>query len=226
MIIEKVKAAISLLPPSTSNRLYYLGHRWRWRKQDNRQHINYFEDYSSSLKREVAAVVARFLPAKRASLVEFGCSGANNLKLLRELGVDVTEYWGIDVNSTAIAFAAKTFPDDHFLVGDDHALADLSETLPHRFDVFLLVGVLMYLSPERAVALMRWAHGRATSVIIADDTSCAGAPMSLHRGHFAHSYHRLLRDAGWAIAEEDILQSAAGTALSVKGYLVAHCASR
>jgi hypothetical protein len=225
MIIETIKAAISLLPPSASNRLYYLGHRWRWQKNDNRQHVNYFESYSIPLKREIAAVVARHLPPEGGCLVEFGCSGANNLKLLRDLGVDVTEYWGIDINATAIAFARETFPDDHFFVGDDYSLGDLSEKLPHRFDVFLLVGVLMYLSPERAVALLRWAQDRATSIVIADDTSCADASIGRHQGHFTHSYHRLLRDAGWAIAEEGALRSASGTSLRLRGYLVAHRAS-
>lgn len=192
-----IKKLIGALPDGLAGRLHALKHRVYWRTKGGDSHLLYFDAYKT--RSEVLSVLCDWLatqaPLSRVRMLEFGCSGGNNLRLLREMLDVPVSCVGLDLQPDAIAFASRQFPEDTFLVGDDLALARLAPTLGH-FDVFVASGVLSYIPQARCQAVLDCARELADVVLVCDDLSRFDAPAGGNDGVFQHPYAGMCRAAG------------------------------
>ena len=187
------KAVIQLLPKGAADSLLALRHRHTWR-HDGHSHVAYHRDYATR-----GALIDELQRWMRDSgrtgvrVLEFGCSGANNLRLMRERGIDV-DYVGLDINPHAIAFARRTHGGATFHVCDDVGFAALAPTLG-SFDAFLAFAVLYYIAPAKVAPILRGAGRLADRVFVCDDLSRFDAE-GANDGLFLHPWRALCSEAG------------------------------
>lgn len=192
------RALVRWLPAAVANSVLALKHRRSWRSDGDR-HLEYHAQYATrgvlidELKRWLGQGGAR-----TARVLEFGCSGANNLRLMRERGLSDVEYCGLDINPSAIAFAKRHYPDSRFHVCDDLAFSALAPSLGH-FDAFLAFAVLYYVPPERVLMLLKTAGRSADTLMICDDLSHFHASVGSNDGLFLHPWAALCREAGLTV---------------------------
>jgi SAM-dependent methyltransferase len=191
---QKVRRALVRWLPEAANSVLALKHRRSWRHDDD-SHLQYHAQYAtrSVLIEELRRWVGQGGAPVR--VLEFGCSGANNLRLMRERGLSDVEYCGLDINPNAIAFARRTYPGARFHVCDDLAFSALAPSLG-RFDAFLAFAVLYYIPPERVLTLLKAARQSADTVLICDDLSHFDAAAGGNDGLFLHPWAALCREAG------------------------------
>ena len=198
MISVKQKVSRALhrcLPQGAADWLWAVKHRRTWRG-DGESHLEYHAQYAT--RGVLIDELQRWLGRDRsqpARVLEFGCSGANNLRLMLERGITAVEYCGLDINPNAIDFARRTYPESRFHVCDDSGLADLAPSLGH-FDAFLAFAVLYYIPPGRVQALLQIASRSADAVLICDDLSRFDEPTGSNDGLFLHPWAALCRGAG------------------------------
>ncbi len=130
-------------------------------------------------------------------IIEYGCSGANNLRLIKNLLPNYA-YCGVDINERAIDFARQQFPDDTFHVCDEDGFSKLVPQLG-RYDVFLAFAVLYYIQPSKVQELLVKASHIASYVFICDDLTCFNLPVSRNDGLFLHPFSAMCREAGLEI---------------------------
>jgi SAM-dependent methyltransferase len=176
-------------------------HQRRWLdKQDQGQlHVGYFADYRSRLP--VAEAIAQItLHGKivQPHIFEFGCSGGNNLRLLREVLPYPIKFTGIDIQEDAIAFAKSHFPEDTFVqtAGNDH---EALEKLVGKVDIFLISGVLTYFPQKEAGDLFTLAHRISSYLVVCDVTERFYETKGVNDGLFLHPYKRMIEEAGFRI---------------------------
>jgi SAM-dependent methyltransferase len=189
------RAVVRWLPEATANSVLALKHRRNWRR-DGGSHLEYHAQYAtrSVLIDELRNWLGQG-GAQPPRVLEFGCSGANNLRLMRERGVSDVEYCGLDINPNAIAFARRIYPAARFHVCDDLAFGALAPSLGH-FDAFLAFAVLYYIPPDRVLTLLKAARQSADTVLICDDLSLFDADAGGNDGLFLHPWAALCREAG------------------------------
>jgi hypothetical protein len=186
---------LRLLPRHTSETLLGLKHRHTWRR-DRRSHVAYHHEYET--RGALIDEVQRWMTDSdraRVRVLEFGCSGANNLRLMRERQLGDIDYCGLDINAHAIDFARRNHPGAHFHVCDDVGFEALAPQLG-RFDAFLAFAVLYYIPPARVLRLLRSAAGMADRIFICDDLSRFDAAAGDNDGLFLHPWASLCREAG------------------------------
>lgn len=194
-----LRQAIASLPVGLVDRLDALKHRLYWLSKGSKAHHTYFDSYRT--RSGVLEVLQLWLaehPLPALRVLEFGCSGGNNLRLLREMMPMPVVYVGLDIQPSAIEFARKHFPHDEFVVGDDATLARRAASLG-RFDVFLASGVLSYLPEARCQSVLAHAAQLAGLVLVCDELSCFDAEEGGNDGLFLHPYARMCGDAGLEI---------------------------
>ena len=194
-----LRTAIAMLPAGAANRLHALKHRVYWLTKGGKAHHMYFDAYKT--RSEVLDVLRDWLaahPRPALKVLEFGCSGGNNLLLLREMMPMPVTCLGMDIQPDAIAFAKAKFPDDTFMVGDDLVLAGRAATLG-KFDVFLASGVLSYIPQARCQAVLGHAAQLADLVLVCDELSRFDAAEGDNDGLFLHPYAQMCREAGLEI---------------------------
>jgi hypothetical protein len=196
-----VKSIVACCPPQVRDQLLALRKRIQWGSKSNSSHLTYFEDYHSRMPFILA--VKELLeglgdaPGTR-SLIEFGCSGGNNLRLLRESSPILVRYCGLDINPSAIAFAREKFPDATFHIASDGDLNRLAPQLGH-FDVFLAAAVLYYLPHDRAQAVLNLAASLAEYILVCDDLRCFSHSTGKTEGNFFHPFAAMCRRAGMSV---------------------------
>jgi SAM-dependent methyltransferase len=193
-----LRSLSSVLPLRLINRLDAFKHRRHWLKQDARCHAMYMEQYQS--RTEVISLAQQWLLTKgtsieRVNILEFGCSAANNLKLLQELIEQPLHYVGFDLQPKAIDMAKGQFSDAQFFVGDEVVMMAQMPTLA-RFHIFLASGILAYLPPARCHEVLSMAARYCDAVLICDDLTCFHDEQGSNDGLFLHPYSRLCCEAG------------------------------
>jgi SAM-dependent methyltransferase len=203
------QAMINLLPKRSADAILALKHRHTWRT-DQRSHLTYHEEYAT--RGELVNELQRWAPAsgrEHARVLEFGCSGANNLRLMRERGMGRVDYCGLDINAKAIDFARRTHPDARFHVCDDIGFARLAPQLG-RFDGFLAFAVLYYIPAARVQSLLQTAAGIADHLFICDDLSRFDAEAGSSGGLFLHPWAAMCREVGLDIVHGPVQSNEAG----------------
>ena len=196
--------ALDRLPGSVGERLHAIKHQIYWLTKGAKLHQAYFEDYQT--RSEPVVKLLDWLtinPRSDHRVLEFGCSGGNNLRLIREMVSFPIRYVGFDIQPGAIAFADSHFPHDLFIVGDDKALLEQAESLG-RFDAFLASSVLCYLPERRCLAVLSMAARVADVVVVCDVLSRIDDATGLNDGLFLHPYSRLCDEAGLQIVDRAI----------------------
>ena len=192
---------LRLLASAPRNRLHAFKHRIYWLTKGSKLHRVYFDSYQT--RSEPIAKIRDWLganPRPALRVLELGCAGGNNLRLMRELvGVPV-RYVGFDIQPAAIAFARSRFPDDLFVVGDDRALLEQVDSLG-RFNVFLASSVLSYLPEPRCLDILSMAARTVELVLVCDVLVRIDSPTGRNDGLFLHPYARLCEDAGLRILD-------------------------
>lgn len=131
------------------------------------------------------------------AIFEFGCSGGNNLRLLRERLDRPIRFVGVDLSPDAIRFAQETFPDDEFHVGDG---SDAIRLLEDRHDeVFLASGVLSYLPENGCRDVLRAAAKSCRVLLLCDQLDHIDAQWGHEDGIYHHPFRRLFAETGWEI---------------------------
>ena len=192
-------AALAILPHRLSDRLFAFKQRLFWKMCSRRAHLNYSDNYLSRswLIEPLISQLGDTAIGER-SILEYGCSGASNLRLMRENLPFSVSYIGVDIQPEAIAFARREFPLDAFYVGDERKLLQLAPKLGH-FDLFLASGVLRYIAEPEVETLLNCARMLADNIIIYDNLSCISLPKGVNNGVFYHPYGKLCRNAGLEI---------------------------
>jgi SAM-dependent methyltransferase len=190
---------LEFLPGRVADRLHALKHRTYWLTKGRQLHQVYFDDYQK--RSEIIVALRDWLnvnPRSDLRVLEFGCSGGTNLRLMRETVSVPIQYVGFDIQPDAIAFANGHFPNDLFVVGDEKALLEQAPSLG-PFDVFLASGVFSYIPESRCQTILSMAARIADMVLVFDDLSRIDNPRGLNDGIFLHPYSRLCGDAGLQI---------------------------
>jgi Methyltransferase domain len=176
-------------------------HRRFWISKGGRDRLHevYFDNY---LKwRPLAEEIVELIETKGISnpkIIEFGCSGGNNLKLLRGITSMPLEYCGLDIQEDALAFARANFPDATFHKCADTELAELKPKLGH-FDIFLISCVSYYIPQKEVQAIFDFAAEVANYVVVHEDLKCFDSPTGENYGLFLHPYRLICRRAGLEI---------------------------
>jgi SAM-dependent methyltransferase len=190
---------LSILPRHLSDRLLaFKQHLW-WKLRARKTHLIYNDDYRSR-SWLIDPLINLFgnTTIGALSVLEYGCSGANNLRLMRETLPFSVSYSGVDIQPEAIAFARREFPSDTFYVCDERKLPQLAPKLGH-FDVFLASAVLRYITEAEVEMLLKCARMLADNIIVYDYLSCMSLPDGVNNGVFHHPYRKLCRNAGLEI---------------------------
>ena len=199
------KRMISWLATSLSSRpldkLFEWRHRRRWLnvKDQGMLHETYFADYKS--RHTIAEAVGEVIDANDlaiARIIEFGCSGGNNLRLIRECIDKPVLYCGLDIAKNAIAFASEHFSDDTFRLIQGDEFEELRQTLEPA-DIFLVSSVLSYLPEEKVEAVFELARHLAPNLVVCDVTERFTMQTGSNDGLFLHPYERLCREAGFEV---------------------------
>jgi len=193
-----LRTLIAALPEPLADRLHAFKHRRHWLKQGVQCHAGYLEQYQT--RNEVIGLALQWLKTNRPEIerirvLEFGCSAANNLKLLRELIEQPIDYSGFDLQPLAIEMGRAQFPDAHLFVGDEVAMLAQMPTLG-GFHIFLASGVLAYLPRARCQEVLSMAARCCEAVLICDDLTHFNDEYGENDGLFLHPYSRLCREAG------------------------------
>ena len=191
------KIILKLFSKNTSDLIFSAKHRNTWRV-DKRSYLEYSEKYlaRAPLINELQKLMLS-INCPSPKIIEFGCSGANNLRLIKNL-LPTSSYCGVDINESAIDFARQQFPDDTFHVCDEDGFSKLAPQLGH-YDVFLAFAVLYYIKPSKVQELLVEASYMANYVFICDDLSCFHLPVSRNDGLFLHPFSAMCREAGLEI---------------------------
>jgi SAM-dependent methyltransferase len=201
---QNLRRCVDCLPRWLADRVYSLYHRLVWQTKAGKLHEVYYRDYqslSTIIERIRASVTAS--PRQSLRILELGCSGGNNLRLMREMIPLPIEYVGFDIQPKAIAFAREKFPNDTFWLGDDLQLLQQGSGLG-RFDVFLASGVFSYIPEARCVAVLALSARLADRVLVCDDLSHWARPAGACDGIFQHPYHRMCNEAGLELVGEPL----------------------
>lgn len=191
-----VKRLFTVLPGPLRDRLRSFLNQRNWVTRFRGQHEKYFNEYETRsflvdlLKQHVSGV-------DELAIFEFGCSGGNNLRLLRERLGRPIRFVGVDLSPDAITFAKETFPDDAFHVGDGSAAISLLEGGSH--DVFLASGVLSYLPESGCRDVLRAASKSCRILLLCDQLDHMDAQQGLEDGIYHHPFRRLFAESGWEI---------------------------
>ncbi|WP_218141475.1 class I SAM-dependent methyltransferase [Nitrosovibrio tenuis] len=204
-----------------SDFIFSMKHRTTWRK-DNHSHLEYQEQY---LGREPVILELKKLMndihCDSPKILEFGCSGANVLRLIKK-HIPHHTYCGVDLNENAIDFARKQFPNDTFYVCDDIGLPKLIPQLG-RQDVFLALGVFYYINSPKVQEILINAAQIADYVVILDELSCFNLPSGKNEGLFFHSFSAMCRKAGLEIVVEPVFSNGPR---KTEGYFIARSSAR
>ncbi len=196
-----LKSIVNLVSCRPLDRFFAWRHRRRWLNTEDqgKLHESYFADYQS--RRTIGEAIAGVIAAQhleRTRILEFGCSGGNNLRLIRELVTTPVTYCGLDIQPEAIAFAREHFPDDTFRVIRGDEFEELKQTLG-QYDIFLVSGVLSYLPQKEAESVFSLAHHVAPNLVVCDVTERFALPVGANDGLFLHPYQRLCSEAGFRV---------------------------
>jgi trans-aconitate methyltransferase len=131
----------------------------------------------------------------RPSIIEFGCSGGNNLKLLREMLPDPFEYCGLDISPSAIEFARPHFPDATFFCCAHTDLLVLEGKLSHS-NIFLASGVLCCLPQKEVEAVLEFAARIADYIVICEEMGQFYETTGKNAGVFIHPYGLICHQLG------------------------------
>ena len=134
-------------------------------------------------------------------VLEFGCSGGNNLRLMRELSDRHIEFVGFDIQPPAIEFAKRQFPHDQFVLGGVDAFLE-QKTPRGYFDLFIASGVLHYLPQSECDAVLAAAARMADRIVICDELSRFNAEEGAVEGLFLHPFKRLCAQNGLIISSD------------------------
>ncbi len=157
------RRALQVLPNWLADWIMATQKRLWWKTNGAQQHLKYFDDYKSR------AVFIHGLKElleggdrnrRECRIIEFGCSGGNNLRLIQEVFKETVAYCGLDINAEAIHFAKQQFPEAAFYTCSDMELQKMVSKLGH-FDAFLVSGVLYYLPRGPAQAVLSCAARRS-----------------------------------------------------------------
>jgi len=190
------------------DRLMALNYRLHWLGKRGVEHERYFEKYQT--RSGIIEVVRQWLvanPRSEIRVLEFGCSGGNNLRLMREMLPVPVSFVGFDIQAHAISFAQRMFPDDQFIVGDDHKLLAMEKELG-TFDLFIASGVFSYIPENRCQAVLA-CSARLADYLLVCDILCRLREASGIKGAFHHPYLRLCESAGLELYG-DIIGSTTG----------------
>jgi len=195
---DLLKSILGALPLYLAEPVWALKHQCFWKSRGNSLHLKYFEQYLGrklfllALSELLKATAEAQTPAK---IIELGCSGGNNYRLLRELYDFPVQYCGLDINDNAIAFARRQFPEAVFHLASDQDLAGFTAKLG-CFDVFLASGVLYYLAQTRAQAVLNSAALMANYTLVCDDLQCFDDVSGKINNGLLHPYAAMCRRAG------------------------------
>src|SRR3989304_3103909 len=220
---DVAKTVIDLFPEEMAAGFLAAKHRLWWRTKGSKLHLAYAQDYKtrSAIVSAVKEVLHR-VGRDRARIIEFGCSGGNNLRLMREILPWPVSYLGLDFQPDAIAYARQQYPEDVFHVCDDLGLPDLVPRLG-PFDVFIASAVLYYIPLDRAQTVLRCAACLADYVVVCDDLSRFHLASGRNDGLFLPPYAALCRKAGLEIVVSPERPEDPGNR---HGYFVARSAGR
>lgn len=140
-------------------------------------------------------------------VIEFGCSGGNNLKLMRELIEIPIDFVGFDIQHGAITFAKSEFPDDIFVLGGVDEFLRIGSTIGH-FDVFLASAVLHYLPLSDCQSILEAAAKMSDLVVICDDLSRFECEEGVTDGLFRHPFRHLCHAVGLQVVAGPSLKNA------------------
>lgn len=205
-----VRPGLALLPRRARDWLHLRKHRLNWLGRRGDEHERYFAEYRT--RAGMVGEIRDWLAGRglrQASIFEFGCSGGNVLRLMREMIAMPITYCGMDLREDAVAFARGQFPDARFLVGDERRLRELLPSLG-RFDLFLASGVLSYLPEARCREVLAAAARVADALLVCDDLGRFGEETGGESGIFVHPWARLCREAGWRVLRGPIALSEEG----------------
>jgi len=191
---------VEALPTSLAHRAHAVKHRLYWLTRGHRAHRVYFDQYRTRGP-IIQPVLDRWSGrSEPLRVLEFGCSGGNNLRLLRERHTGPVEYLGLDIQREAVEFGRGQFSDARFEVADDRRLVS-AETSWGRWDVFLASGVLSYIPEERAGAVLRSAARLADFIVICDELSRFDSNSGTNDGVFLHPYGLLCKESGLHVVQ-------------------------
>lgn len=192
-----LRSLVEALPVSLANRAHAAKHRWHWLRRARREHELYYDQYRTREGIVQAALDWHAAhPRNPLRVLELGCSGGNNLRLLREMSrKGQIEYLGLDIQREAVEFGRRQFPDACFEVADDRALVQRRANWG-RWDVFLASGVLSYLQEERVADVLRTAAQLSELVVVCDELSRFDAGSGVRDGVFLHPYALLCQKSG------------------------------
>jgi len=171
--------------------------RKRW--SIGEMHKTYFTHYAlrTPLIHEISDLL-KSNSIKKPRIIEFGCSGGNNFKLMQEIIELDIQYVGIDINENAIEFARSKFKNATFYKSDDRQLPELEPALGH-FDVMLISGVLYYLPQKEAWAVLNLAARISDYLVVYDDLSRFDLPTGKTTGLFIHPFGLMLKQIGFDV---------------------------
>lgn len=194
-----MRSLLAALPTSLADRAHAWKHRVYWMTRGGRSHETYYDNYRTRDRIvQVAVDWLRQHPDAPARVLEFGCSGGNNLRLLRELHGAPLDYLGLDLLPEAIAFGRRQFPDARFEVADDREFVRRAPSYG-RWPVFLASGVLSYIPEERARSVLQAAARLSDLLVVCDELSHFDASTGGNDGVFLHPYRILCREVGLRI---------------------------
>src|SRR5262245_7922975 len=192
---------VEALPTSLAHRAHAVKHRLYWLTRGHQAHRLYFAQYHTRgpiIKQVLDRASGRTAPLR---VLEFGCSGRNNLRLLRERhSTGPIDYLGLDIQREAIEFGRSQFPDARFEIADDRRLVS-PESHWGRWDVFLASGVLSYIPEERVAAVLRTAARFADFIVVCDELSRFDSSSGIDAGVFLHPYGLLCKESGLHVAQ-------------------------
>ena len=201
------------LPSSATDAFYQWRHKRRW-EHDPKVHEEYFASYQE--RGPIIDAVIRVLDEHQIAeprILEFGCSGGNNLRLLRERFDRPVRYCGLDIQERGIAFARQQFPDDEFYASSATTRAELPCT--GHFDVFLASGVLLYLSQPQAQNVLAMAAQVSDHQVVCDYMERFDLSNGTNNGTFVHPFGAMCAASGLSVAVSPYLPKPTGLGIFV-----------
>jgi len=190
---------LHVLPQRCYNRLLSQKQSLHWRLSERRWHLeNCDNEYNSDW---LKVVFERILESEQRpiSVLEFGCSAANNLHTIRKiLPSAVDKYCGIDINQQAIAFAQARFPQESFHAGDHKWFIQNAGGLG-SFDLFIASHVLYYIDEPSVRLLLTRVRQLAKYCAIVDKMERFDAPSGNCTGAFFHPFKAISNELGFRI---------------------------
>jgi SAM-dependent methyltransferase len=199
---KMARFVFALLPTAWTNSLHAFKHRRTWNRRLAREYEKYFEQYET--RAFLVDLLQQYIPEPSPiTILEFGCSGGNNLKLFEERLDRPLRYKGIDISTAAVTFARATFPEAVFHEGDDKIAVELLSQ-SNEFDVFLASGILSYLPEPACCRLLQAAARRCRHLVLCDQLDRYDEQTGSENGVYHHPYGRLMQEAGWQAISETI----------------------